>query len=127
MDKDISLKVKKQLHELQSMIRDSLKNDILPDRTYTQIITQIGLIETSCMGNEFKLSDQAYYDWVKSHLEKITGALVSLKKHSSTAFSIPNEDLMHVTGDYYNEDNSISLTNDVKHTITAIINETYSP
>ena len=67
-----------------------------------------------------------YYHWVKARLEKISGLLVSLQKHSSSSFFIHNEDLMNVTGDYYNEDNTISLTKEIKQSINAILNDTYS-
>lgn len=126
MSQDFSLKVSEQLHDIDSILKDALTQDILPDRTYTQITTKIGVIETIYMNDEFKLADKAYYQWVKTRLGKISGLLVGLKKHSTEAFSIPNEDLMHVTGDYYNEDNSISLTEEIKQSINTIVNDTYS-
>ncbi len=125
MNKDFSPVVSKHLGEIDSMLKDALKHDILPDRSYTQITTKIGVIESVYMNDQFKQADENYYLWVKERLEKITGLLVSLQKHSSASLSIPNEDLMHVTGDYYNEDNSISLTDEVKTAITNIINKGY--
>lgn len=126
MNMDISIKVKKQLDEVDGLLAEALKQEILPDRTYTQIVTKLGHIETSCMNNDFKSADEKYYHWVKIRLEKISKLLIGLKKHSSTSFSIHNEDLMHVTGDYYNEDNSVSLSDDVKQAINNIIHESYS-
>lgn len=126
MNKDISLKVSKHLDEIDSMLKDALKNQILPDRSYTQITTKIGHIDSTYMNDLFKKSDEAYYHWVKVRLDKISALLVSLQKHSSNSFSIHNEDLMNVTGDYYNEDNTISLTNEIKNSINTIINDTYS-
>jgi hypothetical protein len=126
MKKDVSLKVSKHLEEIDSMFKDALKNQILPDRSYTQITTKIGHIDSTYMNDHFKQSDEAYYHWVKGRLDKICELLVSLQKHSSSSFSIHHEDLMNVTGDYYNEDNTISLTNEIKNSINTIINDTYS-
>lgn len=126
MDKDLPEKVKKQLDEIDFLLIDTLTHDIIPDRTYTQIVTKLGNIETNYMSDKFKAINQDYYTWVKIRLEKISSLLVSLKKHSSTSFSIPNEDLMHVTGDYYNEDNSITLTDEIKAAINNILHDKYS-
>ena len=126
MNKDDSLKVSKQLDEIDSIFKDALKNQILPDRIYTQITTKIGHIDSTYMNDHFKQSDEVYYHWVKNRLDKISGLLVNLHKHSADSFSIHHEDLMNVTGDYYNEDNTISLTNEIKNSINTIINDTYS-
>ena len=125
MNKDVSEKVTKHLHEIDLMFIDALNHEILPDRSYTAITTKIGHIDSIYMNDHFKLADENYYHWVKTRLDKISGLLVNLKKHSTIAFSIPDEDLMHVTGDYYNEDNSVSLTKEIKSSITVIINDTY--
>lgn len=126
MAEDIAMKVKKQLDEIDNLLKDVLNRQILPDRTYTQIVTKLGHIETDYMREEFASADRDYFNWVKKRLDKISGLLVSLKKHSTTSLSLPSEDLMHVTGDYFNEDNSVSLTNEIKQAINNIIRETYS-
>jgi hypothetical protein len=125
MSKDISANVSKQLQEFDSILNEVLKQQILPDRTYTQITLKIGHIDSHYMNDQFKQSDPNYYNWVKTRLDKLSKLLMSLPKHSTTSFSIPDEDLMHVTGDYYNEDNSISLTQDIKDAIATITNEKY--
>lgn len=126
MNKDVSLEVSKHLDEIDSMFKDALKNQILPDRSYTQITTKIGHIDSTYMNDHFKESDEAYYQWVKCRLDKMSGLLVSLQKHSSSGFKSHNEELMNVTGDYYNEDNTISLTNEIKNSIKTILDHTYS-
>lgn len=126
MNTDISLRVSKQLDEIDSLFKDLLNHDILPDRSYTQITTKIGHIDTTYMNDHFKQSDEAYYHWVKNRLDKISELLIGLQKHSSSSFSMHNEDLMNVTGDYYNEDNTISLTNEIKASINTILNDTYA-
>lgn len=126
MNKDVSAEVRKHLSEIDSILKDALKDKILPDRKYTQLTTKIGLIDSTYMKDSFKEVNEDYFNWANARLTKISGLLVSLQKHSSTSFSIHHEDLMNVTGDYYNEDNSITLTDDIKNEMTAIINETYS-
>ena len=125
MNKDISQKVSKHLQEIDSILKESLTHEILPDRTYTRLTIIIGHIDSIYMNDHFKLIDKEYYHWVEARLTKISGLLVNLQKHSFTSFSIPNEDLMHVSGDYFNEDNSISLTADIKNTINLIIDDNY--
>lgn len=129
MQKDVSLKVSHHLDEIDSIFKEALKNEILTDRTYTQITTKIGHIDLNYMNDHFKQSDEAYYHWVKSRLDKISGLLVSLQKPSSSSSnssSIHHEDLMNVTGDYYNDDNTISLTDETKNSINTILNDSYS-
>jgi hypothetical protein len=125
MSQEILSKVKKQLEEIDTLFKDALKQEILPDRTYTQIVTKLGHLETNYMRDDFKSLDLNYFNWVKTRLEKISDLLIHLQKHSTSSFSLPNEDLMHVTGDYYNEDNSVTLTAEVKQAINSIINEAY--
>ncbi len=126
MNNHISVDVSKQLQEFDSILNEVLKHQILPDRTYTQITQKLGHIDSIYMNDQFKQSDPNYYQWVKTRLDKISSLLISLKKHSTTSLSIPDEDLMHVTGDYYNEDNSVSLTQEVKDAIATITNEKYT-
>lgn len=124
MEVNLAAKVKTQLEEIDSLLKDALERDIIPDRAYTQLVTKLGHIETAYMRDEFRSINQDYYNWVKIRLEKISGFLINLKKSASFT-SIPREDLMHATGDYYNEDNSIMLTADIKQSIKDIINDTY--
>ncbi len=126
MNTEITHKVSKHLQEIDDLLKETLKSEILPDRTYTLITGKIGHLDSTYMNGQFKTDDQAYYHWVKSRLDKLSGLLTNLKKHSTTSFSIPNEDLMHVTGDYYNEDNSITLTQDIKDAIHSLINEKFT-
>ncbi len=126
MTTELLSKVKKQFEEIDYLLKETLKQDFLPDRTYTHIVTKLGIIESNYLRDELRSTDPNYFNWAKIRLEKMSTLLVALKKHMSANFSLTKEDLLHVTGDYYNEDNSITLTSEAKQKISDLLKEAYT-
>jgi len=117
--------LKKKINEIDNHIVEMINSNYMSDKAYTKITTMIGHIDDVHVKNQSDVDGEKYHYWVKDRLDKICNILVNIKKRSSSSHKNEHEDLMHPTGDYYNEDNSITLTPEVKTSLTDILNEKY--
>jgi hypothetical protein len=117
--------LKQKITEIDNHIGDMLNSNYMSDKAYTKITAIIGHIDD--LHGRDKADDHShdYHAWVKNRLHKICDILVNIKKLSGLHQKNEPEDLMHPTGDYYNEDNSIILTPEVKMTLSNILKEKF--
>jgi hypothetical protein len=120
-----SLQFKKEIEEIDELIRQALEYDFLADKLYTQITTKIGTFDEAIENSTFQGGDANFLIWVKNRLDKICKMLVLVQSRERKSHIFNLEDLMHPTGDTYNEDNSIFLSREVKKKLKKILEEKY--
>lgn len=120
MQQNTVAQIQRDLVALNQTITEALDYNYLSDKTYTKIITMIGHIDHECTKHHDSLEEVTYSSKVKKRLDNICHILLAIQKQAK----IPNnENLMHPSGDYFNEDNSLFLTPETKHSLEKILEE----
>lgn len=122
MSQDIISDIKANLQTIDTQLSEIIESNILTDPMYTKVTRKIGHIDDLILNSNHRGNDE-YLQWVKQRLDKISNILINLEKHAARSLQQDNEDLMHPSGDYFNEDNSISLSDDVKKQLADILND----
>lgn len=118
-----STELKKDIEEIDELIKEALQSDFLPDVLYIKITTKIGAFDEAFVNAKFSNSDANFLAWAKTRLDKICNMLIDEQLHCHPPLE---DDLMHPTGDYYNEDNSIFISPQLKDSLQRILNEKFS-
>lgn len=119
-------KLKREIEEIDTLIEYALENDFLSDNIYTKITTKIGILDDAVVNANYSPEEQNYLAWVKARLDKICKMLLDEYTHGRQYVNGFNDDLMHPTGDYFNEDNSIVLSPKVKDSLKKILQDKYT-
>lgn len=121
-----SIDFKKIIDDIHALIRKSLQDNFLTDKTYIQITTKIGLIDEYLASSEEKKNDPIFLSWSDAKLNALSKILIDIQSSADKSVTLRDEDLMHPTGDYYNEDNSIPLSEEIKNRLKKILEEKVS-
>lgn len=119
-----SAKLRRDLEEIDALIEQALQNDFLPDNIYVKITTKIGTFDEAFINSHYSPADENYLVWAQARLDKICKMLLAEQIHAKDIYN-ENDDLMHPTGDYYNEDNSIYLSSRAKNSLKKILQDKY--
>lgn len=114
--------LKKDIEEIDDLIKEAIQSDFLPDKLYIEITTKIGAFDEAFVNAKFSSADANFLAWAKKRLDKICNMLIDEQMHCHPAME---DDLMHPTGDYYNEDNSIFISQQLKDSLQSILNEKF--
>lgn len=114
-----------KVNDINHLIKEMINTNYMSDKAYTTLTAMIGHLDDIHSQNKADTNDNNYHAWVKQHLDKICDVLLAVKKHSRTPHHDQHEDMMHPTGDYYNEDKSITLTDETKDALRVILAEEY--
>ena len=117
--------LKKAIDEIHTLIGKILQDNFLTDKTYTQITAKIGLIDDYLARNAAQENDANYVHWSNAQLSTLSQVLIEIQSRADKSATMRNEDLMHPTGDYYNEDNSIMLSAEAKNNLQKLFEEEF--
>ena len=120
-----SFQVKKAMDEIDSLVREALNHDFITDKVYVRIITKIGNFDDAILRAQSSSSDEDYLNWAKNRLDKICQMFVDEQETAIGPSELGNDEFMHPTGDYYNEDNSFTLSGEVKSKLKELLSEEY--
>lgn len=117
--------LKKAINEIHILINKILQDNFLTDKTYTQITNKIGMIDEYLARAHSLDADPTFLNWSNAQLDTLSKILIDIQTKADKSQTLRNEDLMHPTGDYYNEDNSIILSAEAKKNLQKIIEEKF--
>jgi len=125
MDSRDSSIYRKYVQEIDELIKQIIKTNFLSDQIYTQIKSKIGAFDQMLERHATPDEDSGFLTWSKSRLHKISNVLIEAQTKPNKISHESQEDLMHPTGDYYNEDTSIKLSDKIKDELVNILEDKY--